>query len=80
MTKRQEICNKFKDLFANVGPKLASGIQNTGKNYYYYLPDNGSSCMYMKHIVESDITKIIDKFNPNKSAGHDVVRNYIIWK
>ena len=30
-----------------------------------------SSSMYMKPIVELDIAKIIDKSNPNKSAGHD---------
>ena len=64
----------------NVGPKHASGIQNTGKNYYDYLPGMRSSSMYMKPIVASDIIKIIDKFNPNKSAGHDNVGNYIIKK
>ena len=26
------------------------------------------------------IAKIIDKFNPNKSAGHDNVENFIIKK
>ena len=36
--------------------------------------------MHMKPIVASDIIKIIDKFNPNKSAGHDNVGNYIIKK
>ena len=59
----------------NVGPKLASGIQNTGKNYYMR-----SNSMHMKPIVTSDIIKIIDKFNPNKSAGHDNVGNYTIKK
>ena len=36
--------------------------------------------MYMKPIVELDIAKIIDKFNPNKSAGHDNIGNFIIKK
>ena len=64
----------------NVGPKLASGIQNTGKNYYDYLPDMRSNSMHMKPIVASDIIKIIGKFNPNKRAGHDNIGNYIIKK
>ena len=34
--------------------------------------------MYMKPIVEMDIIKIIGKFSPNKSAGHDNIGNYII--
>ena len=75
-----EICNKFNDFFVNVGPKLASGIQNTGKTYYDYLPDMRSNSMHMKPIIASDIIKIIDKVNPNKSAGHDNVGNYIIKK
>ena len=36
--------------------------------------------MYMEPIVELDIAKIIDKFNPNKSAGHDNIGNFIIKK
>ena len=38
ITNPQDICNKFNDFFVNVRPKLASSIQNTGKNYYDYLP------------------------------------------
>ena len=34
--------------------------------------------MYMKPIVEMDITKIIEKFNQNKSAGDDNIGNFII--
>ena len=36
--------------------------------------------MYMKPIIEQDIIKIIDKFNPNKSAGHDNIGNFVIKK
>ena len=32
----------------------------------------------MKPIVELDIEKIIDKFDPNKTAGHDNTGNFII--
>ena len=64
--------------FVNVGPKLASDIQSTGKNYYGYLHSIRSSSMYMKIIVESDILKIVSKFNVNKSDGHDNTGNFII--
>ena len=80
ITNPQEICNQFNSFFVNVGPKLASNIKNTGKNYYDYLPDMRSGSMYMKPIVELDIAKIIDKFDPNKSAGHDNIGNFIIKK
>ena len=39
-----------------------------------------SSSMYMKPIIEQDIIKIIDKFNPNKRAGHDNIGNFVIKK
>ena len=52
ITDSQDISNHFNDFFVNVGPKLASDIQNTGKNYYDYLHNMRSSGMYMKPIVE----------------------------
>ena len=74
----QNISEKFNDFFVNVGPNLASTIHNTGKQYYDYLQDVNSECMYMKPIIEMDVIKIIDKFSPNKSAGLDGIGNYII--
>ena len=66
--------------FVNVGPKLASSIQNTGKNYFDYLHDMKSNSMFMKPIVELEIMKIVDQLKPNKSAGHDKIGNFIIKK
>ena len=80
ITDSQDISNHFNDFFVNVGPKLSSDIQNTGKNYYDYLHNMRSSSMYMKPIVELDILKIVSKFNANKSAGHDNIGNFIIKK
>ena len=34
--------------------------------------------IYLKTIVELDIAKIINKFNPNKSVGHENIGNFII--
>ena len=39
-----------------------------------------SSSIYVKPIVELDIAEIIDKFNPNKSAGHENIGKLIINK
>ena len=36
-TDPQDILNKFNDFSVNIGPKLASNIHNTSKNYYDYL-------------------------------------------
>ena len=77
-TDPQNISNKFNDFFVNIGPKLASNIHNTGKNYYDYLKGVNPSSMYLKPIVEMDIIKIIDKFSVNKGAGNDNIGNFII--
>ena len=79
-TNSDDISNQFNDFFVNVGPELASSIQNSDKKYYDYLHDPRFSSMYMGPIVEMDIIKIIDKFNQNKSAGNDNIGNFIIKK
>ena len=67
-TNPKDVSNRFNDFFVNIGPKLASNIQCTGKKYFDYLQDTNTSNMYMKPIVDMDIIKI---FNQNKSAGCD---------
>ena len=78
VTNPQDISNKFNDFFVNIGPKLAKNIQNTGKNYFDYLQSPLSTSMYMKPVVEMEIIKIIEQFDPNKSAGYDGIGNFII--
>ena len=77
-TDSEDISNQFNDFFVTVGPQLASNIQSTDKKYYDYLHDPKTNTMYMKPIVEMDITKIIEKFAQNKSAGNDNIGNFII--
>ena len=79
-TNPQDISNQFNDFFVNVGPELASNIQIIQIPNYDYLHDLKSSAMYMKPVIEQDVIKIIDKFNPNKSAGHDNIGNFVIKK
>lgn len=74
----QEISNEFNNFFVNIGPKLASNISNIGKDYHDYLHNPLQSSMFMKPIVEIEVNKIIDKFNQNKSSGHDNIGNFIV--
>ena len=68
LTDPQDISNKFNDFFVNIGPKLASDIHNTGKNYYDYLKDVAPSSMYLRPIVERDVIKIIDKLDDSRTS------------
>ena len=37
ITESEKISNAFNDFFVNIGPKLASNIQHSGKDYHQYL-------------------------------------------
>ena len=63
ITDPNKIPNEFNDFFVNIGPKLASKIQSTGKQYYEYLNDSNKRSVFMKPIVEDEILKIISKFD-----------------
>jgi hypothetical protein len=74
----KSISSEFNNFFVNIGPKLASKIQHDGKNYYDYLTEPLSNCMYMSPVIEEEILKIVNTFNQNKSPGHDNIGNFII--
>ena len=76
----ENISNHFNDFFVNIGPKLASSIDNSGTYYYDYLHNAKTTNMFMKPIVETDVIKIVQKFNPNKSAGNDDIGNFVVKK
>ena len=72
------IASHFNNFFVNIGPKLASKIHHDGKHFYEYLTDPLSTSMYLAPVVEMDIIKIVNKFNPKKSPGHDDIGNFIV--
>ena len=80
LTDPKKISDAFNTFFVDIGPKLASKIQHTGKNYFDYLNQPASSCMYTKPVVPEEIVKIIAKFNQNKGPGHDDIGNMIVKK
>ena len=80
ITEPKTISNAFNNFFVAIGPKLASKIQHTGKNYFDYLTKPAQTCIFAKPIVAEEIVKIIGKFNPNKSPGHDNITNMVIKK
>ena len=73
-----KISNSFNDFFVNIGPKLASGIKHSWKDYFEYLLNPTQTSLFMKPIIAKEIVKIISKFNQNKSPGHDGIGNLIV--
>ena len=78
ITDPTAISNEFNDFFVNVGPNLASKIRSTGKHYNDYLSIVHKQSIFMRPIVEDEILKIINKFDKNKSAGHDRIGNLTV--
>ena len=75
VTSPIEIANEFNKFFVNIGPKLAKEINNSGKDYFEYINNPLCENIFMKPIVETEIIKIISKFNKNKSPGYDDIGN-----
>ena len=80
ITESKTVSNAFNDFFVDIEPKLASKIQHSGKDYFDYLTKPKQTCIYTKPIVAEEIVKIIGKFNPNKSPGHDDITNMVVKK
>ena len=74
----QLIVNDFNDFFVNIGPKLASKINSTGKKYHEYLKDPIEKSVFLSPVIDDEIIKIIPKFDQTKSPGHDNIGNNII--
>ena len=67
ITDPSVISNEFNDFFVNIGPKLASHIHNSGKNYYDYLSAPCQHSMFMKPIVETEVLKIMTNLIQTKA-------------
>ncbi len=74
------ISNDFNDFFVNIGPNLASQIENENQNYSDFLFHPSNHTMFMQPVTENEILKIISKLDPNKSPGHDNINNHLIKK
>ena len=71
-TNQKDICNGFNSFFVNIGPKLASEINENNKiPYSSYLKKVITSEFMFDLITEDDINKIVTSLKPKASAGYD---------
>ena len=73
-----EIASQFNKYFAGIGPKLASTIQHTGKEFSSYLKESNNSTFFLKPTNTDEISKIINGLGSRKGAGHDGIKSDII--
>ena len=69
---KQEICNKFNDFFANIGPKLASQIKpSSNKTYDTFLKRRVLTYFAFILVSENDVLKHLSSLRTKNSAGID---------
>ena len=67
-----EIANCFNDFFVEIGPTLASKINNNPNSTFNdYLPAPVVNSMFLNPVDEYELTRIILSFNNNKAPGID---------
>ena len=64
------IANAMNKHFCEIGPKLASNIENSG-NFRDYLDGSSEHSFFLKPIDETDVLEELLKLNHRKSAGPD---------
>ena len=73
-----EIANGFNDFYSQVGPKLASEIENTNLTFDSYLTDRNETNFEFSRISEIDILKTVKLLKPKVSSGADFISNKLL--
>ena len=78
MSDYLEIANGFNDFFSQVGPNLASEIDNSNLDYNTYLKDRNDASFNFSRISEVDILNISKMLKPKVSSGADFISNKLL--
>ena len=68
-TDPTEVANIFNDFFVKIGPKLASKIPNTNRNFSHLNSTKNLNSIYLKPTDEDEVKKIISSLDSKKSIG-----------
>ena len=72
ITDKGEICNKFNDFFANIGPKLANHMKPiSNKTYDTFLKKRLLMSFPCTLVAEDDVLKHLSSLRTKNSAGID---------
>ena len=77
--KNSRIAEEFNKYFTNVGPNLASKIQNTSKTFEDFLFPVQKNMEY-KDLTFEEFEKAFKSVKHNKAAGHDDIDSNVIIK
>lgn len=73
------IAEKFSEFFSEIGPKYASNIPPSSKNYKNYMKTSTqSTSLYFRPTDSNEIINTINSLKPKKSSGHDGVNALLL--
>ena len=72
------MANGFNNFFSQVGPNLASEIDNTNLNFENHLKDRNDTSFVFSRISEVDILNICKLLKPKISSGADFISNKLL--
>ena len=73
-----EIANGFNTFFSGIGPKLASEIDNSDKDFKSFLPDENPVSFEFSRISEIDILDTCKLLKPKMSSGADYISTKLL--
>lgn len=67
-TNNADIANQFNKHFINVGPLLASKIENSNKTPLQYITSSPTNSFVMSPVAETQVSTLFKTLDANKSS------------
>ena len=74
------IANSLNDHFSSIGQKMASRIEKktNRKNPLEYISTEIENPVVLEHIIQKDVSKLIQNLDSKKACGYDLISNKIL--
>ena len=80
ITDPEQISNIFNSYFVNVGPKLASQIQNTNGDFNKYLSEPFHKSLFLRPTNHQEVLNIVKSLKSSLSTGYDGISVNLLKK
>ena len=78
ISEKNEMCKKLNEYFVNVGPELASKINNSNFSFDHYLGNPCPSEIENNDLSFKEFDSALSYLKPNKASGYDDINSNII--
>ena len=79
ITDPAEMAHTFNSFFTNIGPDLASKVNNCNNSHFsQYLPESKQNAMFFISTHEHEILTIVKGLKAKKSSGYDGISTKLL--